>query len=107
MPQLSSRWVYNSRKWKTLRREQLFREPFCRWCTKASHKRVIASVVDHVVRIEAGGDPFPGPDGLMSLCVECHNAKSAAERRGSSIEAAEKRPRKRAYGIDGYPLDDS
>ena len=28
-----------------------------------------ASVVDHIVPINAGGDPFPGLDGLRSLCA--------------------------------------
>jgi 5-methylcytosine-specific restriction enzyme A len=37
---------------------------------------VPANTVDHVVSINAGGQPFPTLDELMSMCTPCHNSKT-------------------------------
>lgn len=39
-----------------------------------------AVIVDHVKEIADGGDPYDW-DNLQSLCLPCHNRKTAAERR--------------------------
>lgn len=40
-----------------------------------------AKVVDHVMAISAGGDPFPPLSGLMSMCEPCHSWKTNHEDR--------------------------
>lgn len=37
-----------------------------------------AKVVDHIVPVKQGGERFEGAN-LQSLCVPCHNAKTASE----------------------------
>lgn len=70
--------LYNSKRWKVIRKAQLEAEPFCR-----SHARrgqlVIATDVDHVN--PHNGDVvkfFAGP--FQSLCHSCHATKTDSER---------------------------
>jgi HNH endonuclease len=41
-------------------------------------------LVDHIVALEDGGELLPAIDGLMSMCISCHNMKHAGgvRRRG-------------------------
>lgn len=70
--------VYNSRRWRGLRRQVLREEPWCRipGCTNLS------SDVDHVVPlrqiVEAGGDPY-ARENVQGLCKRCHSEKTARE----------------------------
>jgi len=70
-------WPYNTAVWTRLRKAHLAIEPLYRHCTSMG-RLTPANHVDHVVPISAGGDPFPGHDGLASLCTPCHSAKTAA-----------------------------
>jgi 5-methylcytosine-specific restriction protein A len=65
---------YSTARWKTLRRSQLRKQPWC----ETSDCDNPATDVDHVVRVADGGD-FWNPEGLASLCRGCHSRKTARE----------------------------
>ena len=72
------RWMYGTQDWKTLRSEQLLREPWCREC--AQHGiRTRATDVDHIRDHKGDWAVFTDPDNLQSLCHRCHSRKTAAE----------------------------
>jgi 5-methylcytosine-specific restriction endonuclease McrA len=66
-----NRQIYNSRRWKYLRRAVLFDEPLCQ-CGE------IATDVDHIIPIEQGGDPYSRVN-LQPLCFSCHGRKTKRE----------------------------
>lgn len=95
-------YPYNTSTWRDLRLAKLSDQPLCEICIR---REVVnpANVVDHIVAINAGGDPFPPLTGLMSLCEPCHSWKTNMEDRPD---------RKRKIGslwkgsdIDGNPID--
>ncbi len=63
-----------------LRPAQLAREPFCRECAKRG-ERTRATVVDHVKSHRGDWALFIDPANHQSLCAQCHNRKTALERR--------------------------
>lgn len=65
--------VYNSSRWKTTRTKVLTAEPNCRTCGR------LATDVDHITPLEAGGAPFD-LHNLQPLCHRCHSEKTAQER---------------------------
>lgn len=65
--------IYNSKRWKMLRKRRLFLDPLC-GCGE------IATDVDHIQPIEDGGEPFD-LENTQSLCASCHGSKTAAELR--------------------------
>lgn len=71
---------YNQRRWRNKRRTQLNKQPCCVVCDKKGIVTV-ATVADHIVRIEAGGDPW-SDDNIQSLCKKCHDSKSGKEAHG-------------------------
>jgi 5-methylcytosine-specific restriction protein A len=92
--------LYATRQWKRLRRLKLQVTPLCEAC-EAIGRLTVATVVDHVVAVTAGGEPFPPLDGLMSLCVSCHNSKT------SRVEVHGQQPLIKGCGTDGLPVDKS
>ena len=78
-----SDWPYCTSRWQRLRRQKLMQHTLCQACLQDG-RIAPATAVDHVVPINAGGDPFPVFDGLASLCASCHNAKTRAEQLGES-----------------------
>ena len=68
---------YQSREWRAVRAAHLTTHPLCVAC-EAAGRVVPAKVVDHVKPIKEGGARFDAAN-LQSLCVSCHNAKSARE----------------------------
>lgn len=80
---------------------KLAAEPLCYAC-KLRGQIAEAKAVDHITAINAGGDPFPALDGLMSLCERCHNDKTNAvdrpDRRGSGR-------RFKGFDLEGNPID--
>lgn len=66
--------VYRSARWRNLRRQHLDQHP---WCT-TPHCHQPATDVDHITRIEDGGDPWD-EDNLQSLCHPHHSEKTARE----------------------------
>jgi 5-methylcytosine-specific restriction protein A len=77
-------WPYTTQRWQRIRKQKLQRNPLCESCLQ--HGKIeVAIAVDHKIPINAGGEPFPGLDGLASLCTSCHNAKTRAEQDGKEI----------------------
>ena len=71
--------VYNTTRWRKVRKMQLMREPLCK-CGQ------IATIADHIKELVDGGEPFD-LDNLESMCQSCHNSKTARvkrEREGGS-----------------------
>ena len=66
---------YQRAKWKRVRNYQLLQFPFCKSCQS---KEILtqATVVDHIIPIAEGGDEYD-QNNLQSMCVSCHNAKTA------------------------------
>lgn len=94
-------WPYNTAAWQRLRKAHLSFEPMCRACAEMGRAHP-GKHVDHVVPISAGGEPFPGHDGLASLCAPCHSAKTA---RGSEAGAARTTKPRRGCDVNGDPID--
>ena len=69
--------LYNTRRWKMIRRLQLAGQPWCEECLRAN-VYTPASEVDHITPHR--GDPaifYRGP--FQSLCTPCHSRKTAVE----------------------------
>lgn len=87
------RW-YGLKAWKDRRKDQLTREPLCRFCL-AMNRVTEAKVADHITPHRGDPDLFWFGE-LQSLCITHHNvAKQQIEVRGYSSAADE----------FGYPLD--
>jgi hypothetical protein len=95
------RWPYVTSAWKRLRLAKLGRDPLCEFHL-ARGETVEATVVDHVIAIRQGGDPFPPLDRLSSLCVPCHSEKTARCDRGQANPTGR---RFAGCDADGNPLD--
>lgn len=63
--------VYNTKRWKVLRRHKLFLNPICERCTAE-----LAVDVHHRHGVE--NDPW-SVDGLEALCKSCHGKVTRAE----------------------------
>lgn len=71
---------YNSRAWRNFRKSRLLEEPLCREC-KRNNKITEATVLDHIKRIEDGGEKL-SKQNTQPLCKSCHNSKSGREAHG-------------------------
>ncbi|MFT5760915.1 MAG: 5-methylcytosine-specific restriction protein A [Polaribacter sp.] len=70
---------YNSWPWRKLRKRFLAANPLCVDC-EAKDMITKSTVADHIVRINAGGEPL-NEKNLQALCEHHHNKKSAFESR--------------------------
>lgn len=94
-----SKWPYNTQRWQRLRLAKLREHPLCQSCLERGIVEV-ATVVDHVVAITAGGDAYPAFDGLRSLCAPCHNRRTrVVQQLGQEITI------KWGHDENGWPLD--
>lgn len=76
----NNRKVYDSAYWRNnIRLEVKKRDPFCVECLKRG-KYVETTDIDHIKSISNGGDKYD-LSNLQGLCSNCHNKKSAIERR--------------------------
>src|SRR4051812_47790907 len=73
--------VYQTKEWKADRRLHLAANPLCVECL-IEDRSVPATVSDHIVPIEQGGDVWNWTN-RQALCASHHNKKSAKERGGS------------------------
>lgn len=73
----SNREVYNSTRWRKLREQVLYGNPFCVRCMDVGLLEP-ATVCDHVIPIEQGGEIWD-INNLQGLCKSCHNSKSGKE----------------------------
>lgn len=78
--QRPNREIYDSTRWRKLRKMIITREPFCRTC-KQMDVLMAAKIIDHIVPINKGGDPWD-EGNLQPLCKKCHDVKTAQERWG-------------------------
>lgn len=79
--------LYNSHKWRKLRKMFLEKFPLCVACKK-NGSIVKATVVDHIKRY-VKGDDFYDENNWQPLCESCHNKKSGSEggrRRGTGLK---------------------
>lgn len=73
----SERGFYQSTQWRAVRAAFLRTHPLCVRCQQ--RERVVAAiVVDHIQPLKRGGARFDWSN-LQSLCVSCHNTKTARE----------------------------
>lgn len=70
---------YNTYAWKKVRSIKRKLNPMCEHCERYGVAKD-AELVDHIVEIEDGGAPLD-MDNLQSLCHQCHNIKTAEEKR--------------------------
>ena len=91
-----ARWPYGTRQWRYTRLHKLSASPWCEVCGG------VADQVDHVVAVEAGGQPFDQAN-LQSLCQQCHSSKSAAVDGGFGNKRGKWKPK--GCKPDGTPLD--
>lgn len=75
----SNQSFYNSTKWRKYSKDIRRKEPLCRMCV-GEGKTVLATMVDHIIPILAGGDKWVR-NNLQPLCKKCHAKKSALDRR--------------------------
>lgn len=88
-------YLYNSTRWRKLRRVHLNGEPMCRFC-KAQGYRTLATVVDHITPHKGDEALFFDPSNLQSLCKDHHDATKAREERGGIVVGCD---------ANGVPLD--
>jgi 5-methylcytosine-specific restriction protein A len=97
-----AKWPYCLAMWQRYRGQKLQRDPLCEACLEVGRIEP-AEVVDHRIPINAGGNPFPPLDELMSLCVRCHNAKTRAEQMGKVWTRGTRAIK--GCDVSGSPLD--
>jgi 5-methylcytosine-specific restriction protein A len=69
--------IYWSYRWKKLTIRFKRNNPICVHC-KTSGRITAMEVVDHILSINHGGDPWDERN-LQPLCKKCHDKKSAKE----------------------------
>ncbi len=69
---------YLSVRWRRFREWYIANHPLCVRC-QADGYIVRATIVDHVVELKDGGAPYD-ESNTQSLCLSCHNTKTALER---------------------------
>lgn len=96
-----SKWPYNTAAWQRLREAKLSADPLCEACLR---REVVeeAKVVDHIIAIAKGGDPFPPLSGLMAMCEPCHNIKTNAV---DHPNASGFRRAMKGFDVKGNPID--
>ena len=91
----SSKNLYNSQRWRNLRKNFLDLNPLCVYCKQAG-KIKPADVVDHIVPHKGNLKLFWDESNLQALCKTCHDsAKALKENKGIAP----------GCGLDGVPLD--
>lgn len=74
--------IYWSYRWKKLRASFMIQNPLCVHCKKEGFFTE-ATVADHIVPINEGGDPWDR-NNLQALCKKHHDIKSAKEAHGKN-----------------------
>lgn len=87
--------LYNTRRWRAHRAQQLRTHPLCVLCAKEGIVSV-ATVADHVAPHKGDLELF-WRGKLQSLCALCHN-KTKQNIEGHGYHSA--------IGVDGFPVDE-
>jgi len=74
-PSRSGGNLYNTARWRRLRKQVLQREPFCRECKKHG-AAVMATDVDHIKSHRGNEELFWDINNLQPLCHSCHSKKT-------------------------------
>ncbi len=74
----SNQKFYNSTKWRKKSKSHREKNPFCQMECKEKGIVTAATMTDHIIPINEGGDPF-ADENLQSGCERCHNRKSGRE----------------------------
>jgi len=80
----ASQKFYNSGVWRRVSKYHKKLNPFCIRCYSKGYV-VSVQVTDHIVPISQGGSKLD-LDNLQSLCISCHNTKTAEEIKSISHE---------------------
>jgi 5-methylcytosine-specific restriction protein A len=75
----SNRAFYQSHRWHEYSRQYRKKHRLCVKCLEQG-KTVLSECVDHILRIEEGGDMW-NPDNHQALCTSCHSIKTKEERK--------------------------
>jgi hypothetical protein len=75
----SGTFDYTSNRWRSTRAEKLRISPYCE-CPDCVGKKVTADMVDHIQRIEDGGDPYAMSNLQSMRNHPCHDRKRAFEK---------------------------
>jgi len=70
--------IHSTAQWTRLAKQQLQREPLCRYCGEVGILRT-AEVADHVVPIRQRPDLAFDMSNIQSLCKFCHDSVKARE----------------------------
>ena len=87
--------LYNNRRWRRMRAEQLDAFPLCWYCEQAG-RTTAADTVDHVTPHRGDEALFWDRLNLRSACPTCHNAAGHQRDLYGYTPGA---------GLDGEPLD--
>jgi 5-methylcytosine-specific restriction protein A len=75
--------IYESTRWRKLRRLKLKSDPLCALCPPDCRRP--ATEVDHIASVRERPDLTWTWGNLQSLCHECHCRKTAAEKNGVAV----------------------
>jgi len=95
--------IYNSKRWKKIRKLKLALNPLCEDCQTLGLIES-ANHVDHIESIRSGGAAFD-LNNLKSLCVGCHSRKTVYVDGGFGRQKKEYEIRAKGCGADGLPID--
>jgi 5-methylcytosine-specific restriction endonuclease McrA len=87
--------LYNDRRWASLRRAQLEKQPLCERCLQDG-AITVATIVHHVTAHKGNEPLFFDRDNLASSCKRCHD---------STEQSIERRGYDRSVSDDGWPQD--
>lgn len=74
----ANRPIYDNQRHRNLRKLHLQENPLCVMCKKAG-RLTEATVYDHIVPVNQGGDPWD-ESNKQGLCVSCHAKKRQTEK---------------------------
>lgn len=72
------KYLYNTSRWKTLRKQFLREHPLCEECKKNGVAKA-ATVVDHIKPHQGDEELFWDQNNWQSLCKHCHDQKTVKE----------------------------
>lgn len=72
------KYLYNSSRWKKLRKHFLQEHPLCEECKKNGLVKT-ATIVDHIQSHKGNEELFWDESNWQALCKECHDKKTAKE----------------------------
>jgi len=79
--------TYRSKRWRMLAKRVKFEQPLCPGLPGEPGCGAIATEVDHIVPLAAGGQPF-ARSNVQALCASCHARKTRAERAGTAEQGS-------------------